>query len=177
MTTNDNHDSARPFRSLSYQALKILGRSYPALFRVAVLPFLLSVGVVILARLVGPPARYGFDALHGLFLLSYITSVSRLAQSYAAKQAMTGLSLLGLAVPQPRWPGVMPALSMVSEALLLMLPAALVLFVVVAVVSGALGDVDVGHLGIVGRLAPEYVLNTLLGLVIGVGMARDTAKK
>jgi len=172
MTPENKHGEEKPFRSLSYQALQTLKLAYTDILRLAVLPFVLSVFVVIIARLAGPPARYGFDALHGLFLLSYITSVSRLAQSYASKRAVTGPSLLGLAVPQPRWPGVMPALSMVSEALLLMLPAALVLFVVVAVASGALGDVDVGHLGIVGRLAPEYVLNTFLGLVIGAGMAK-----
>jgi len=173
----NDHDSGetKPFRSLSYQAIQALKLTYPIIMRLASLPFVLAVCAVIVARSVGPPGRYGFDVLHGLFLLSYITSVSRVAESHAAGRLVTGPSVLGLAVPRPSWPGVMAVLGMVAECVLLMLPTALVLFVVAAFVGGALGDVELGQFDVVLHLAPEFILNTWLGLVIGAGMAKADA--
>jgi len=172
MTAENNPDNSKPFRSLSYQAIETMKLAYPVVMRLALLPFVLSVCVVILARLVGPPERYAFDALHGLLLLSFITSVSRVAQSHALGQLVTGPSFLGLVVPRPRWPGVMPLLGMIAECLLLMVPTALVLFVVAAFIGGALGDVELGQLDVVLHILPEFILNTWLGLVVGAGMAK-----
>lgn len=176
MTPETNPNDTKPFRSLSLQAIQTLNLAYPVVLRLALLPFVLSVLVVILARLVGPPQRYAFDALHGLLLLSYITSVSRVAQSRAVGHLVTGPSLLSLAVPRPRWPGLMPALNMVAECLLLMLPTALVLFVIAAFIGGALGNVELGHMSVVLHILPEFILNTWLGLVTGAGMANKTAE-
>jgi len=167
----------RPFRSLSYQAIETLKLAYPMVMRLALLPFVLSVCVVILARLVGAPERYAFDALHGLLLLSFITSVSRVAQSHALGHLVTGPSLLSLAVPSPRWPGLMPALNMVAECLLLMAPTALVLFVAAAFIGGALGDVELGQLSVALHILPEFILNTWVGLVVGAGMAKIAAER
>ena len=175
MTPENNSDETKPFRSLSYQAIEIMKLAYPVLVRLALLPFVLSVCVVILARLVGPPGRYGFDLLHGVFLLSYITSVSRIAQSRAAGTLVTGPNLLGFAVPKPRWPGLLPLLGMMAECLLLMVPTALVLFVVAAFIGGALGDVELGQLSVALHILPEFILNTWVGLVIGAGMAKFMA--
>ncbi|HEY9080554.1 hypothetical protein [Magnetovibrio sp.] len=177
MTPEHNTGDAKPFRSLSYQAIQTLTLAYPVVLRLALLPFVLSVGVVILARLVGPPERYAFDALHGLFLLSFITSVSRVAQSRALGRLVTGPSFLGLAVPNPRWPGVMALLGMIAECLLLMVPTALVLFVIAAFIGGALGDVELGHMSVALHILPEFILNTWLGLVIGAGMAKIAADR
>lgn len=175
MINNKTPGETKPFRSLSYQAIETIKLAYPVVVRLALLPFVLSVCVVILARLVGPPERYAFDALHGLLLLSYITSVSRIAQSRAAGRLVTGPSLLSLAVPRPRWPGLMPALNMVAECLLLMVPTALVLFVAAAFIGGALGDVELGQLSVALHILPEFILNTWVGLVIGAGMAKIAA--
>jgi len=175
MTSENKSGNAKPFRSLSYQAIETIKLAYPVVLRLALLPFVLSVCVVILARLVGSPERYAFDALHGLLLLSYITSVSRLAQSRASGHLMTGPSLLSLAVPRPRWPGLMPVLNMVAECLLLMVPTALVLFVAAAFIGGALGDIDLGQLSVALHILPEFILNTWVGLVIGAGMAKFMA--
>jgi len=173
MTSENNSGDAKPFRSLSYQAIQTLKLAYPVILRLALLPFVLSVCAVIAARLVGPPGRYGFDVLHGVFLLSYITSVSRIAQSQALGQLVTGASVLGFAVPRPRWPGVIPVLNMVAECLLLMVPTAMVLFVIAAFVGGALGDVELGQLSVVLHILPEFILNTWVGLVVGAGMAKQ----
>jgi len=172
MTSDNNSGEMKPFRSLSYQAIGMLRASSSVVLRLALLPFVLSVCVVIVARLVGPPGRYGFDALHGLLLLSYITSVSRLAQSHALGQLVTGPSFLGLAVPRPRWPGVMPLLGMIAECVLLMVPTAMVLFVAAAFIGGALGDIDLGQLSVALHILPEFILNTWVGLVVGAGMAK-----
>ena len=174
MTSDNNSGEMKPFRSLSYQAIGMLRASSSVVLRLALLPFVLSVCVVIVARLVGPPERYAFDALHGLLLLSFITSVSRVAQSHALGHLVTGPSLLSLAVPRPRWPGVMPALNMIAECLLLMVPTALVLFVIAAFIGGALGDVELGQLDVVLHILPEFILNTWVGLVVGAGMAKIT---
>ena len=175
MTPENNSDETKPFRSLSYQAIETMKLAYPVVVRLALLPFVLSVCAVIVARLVGPPGRYGFDLLHGVFLLSYITSVSRVAQSHALGQLVTGPNLLGFAIPRPRWPGLMPLLGMAAECLLLMVPTAMVLFVIAAFIGGALGDVDLGHLSVVLHILPEFILNTWLGLVVGAGMAKQAA--
>ena len=175
MKPENNSGETKPFRSLSYQAIETMKLAYPVVLRLALLPFVLSVCAVIVARLVGPPERYAFDLLHGMFLLSYITSVSRIAQSRAAGTLVTGPNLLGFAIPKPRWPGLMPLLGMVAECLLLMVPTALVLFVIAAFIGGALGDVELGQLSVALHILPEFVLNTWLGLVVGAGMARNMA--
>jgi len=175
--TEHTPESQEPFRSLSYQAMQTLWRAFPVLLRLAVLPFALSVGAVILARLVGPPARYGFDILHGLFLLSYITSVSRVSESQASGQLVTGPNLWGWAVPRPIWPGVRPLLGLLGEALLLIIPGIVLLFIATMVVSAALSSIDSLVLEVVGILLPEFILNTLLGLVLGAGVAKIIAER
>lgn len=162
-----------PFRSLSYQAIQIFLRAYPLLFRLALLPFVLSICAVSVARWVGPPGRYGFDVLHGLFLLSYITSVARVAQGTLPGRTWMGLAIPGFQRPGFAWPGFRPAFGMLVEALLLMVPAGLFFLIMAAFIIGAVGDTDLGALDVVAHLLPEFLLNTLLGLVIGCGVAHQ----
>lgn len=175
--TEHTPESSEPFRSLSYQAMQTLWRAFGVLVRVAALPFALSVGAVVLARLVGPPARYGFDVLHGLFLLSFITAVSRVSESQASGQLATGPSLWGWAVPRPVWPGVRPLLGLLGEVMLLIIPGAVLVFIATMLLSAVLSSIDSLVLEVVGIILPEFILNTLLGLVLGAGVAKILAER
>ncbi len=174
--TPDKSEEPRHYRSFSYQAIQTLGRAYPVILRAALLPFLLSVGVVVLARMVGAPERYVLDGLHGVLVISYLTSVIRIAAG-----TYPGPGLLSLAVPKPSWPGLRPILGMLGEALLLVLPTALFLFVLLIyfgpTLAAALTVLDSQVVFIAVQLVPEFILTTLLGLVLGHGMAKIAAER
>lgn len=172
MTTDHTPEEPRTYRSLSYQAIQTLGLAFPLILRAAMLPFLLSVGVVVLARLVGAPERYALDGLHGVFVILYLTAVARIAMG-----TYPGTSFLGLSIPRPVWPGVKPVLGMLAEAALLMIPTALLMLILAPYVSGVMFGVESLILDVVGHILPEFILNTLLGLVIGAGVAKIRAEQ
>ena len=176
MTTEPNAEEPRNYHSLSYQAIQTLGRAYPLILRAMLLPFVLSVGAVALARMMGAPERYALDGLHGVFVISYLTSVARIAMG-----AYPGWGFLSLAVPKPSWPGLKPVLGILGEALLVLLPTALFLFVALVYLGSALATaltaLDSQVVFVAVQLAPEFILTTLLGLVVGHGMARAATEQ
>jgi len=170
MTTNQTPEGSGPFRSPSYQAIQILFQAFPLIARVAVVPFAISVAAVVAAQLVGLPVRYGFDAVHGLMVISYLTAVTRVATG-----TYPGVNAFGLAVPRPRmsaWPGLRPVLSMLADAALLILPATFILFLLAIYIGPFVFNIESLIVHVAAVLLPEFILVTLLGLVIGVGLAK-----
>ena len=137
------------------------------MLRVAAVPFALSLAAVYFARDIGAPARYLFDGVHGLMVLTYLTSLVRIAQG-----TYPGFNVMGFAVPKPAWPGMRPALSIAGEALVLMLPTAVILFFIARYTIVPISHLDNAALNVVLILVPEFLLSTLLGLVVGAGLAR-----
>ncbi|MBL4614160.1 MAG: hypothetical protein JKY27_04705 [Magnetovibrio sp.] len=175
MTLHQDSDTPRTFHSLSSQAVQTLVRSFRPILRAAALPFLVSVAAVTTARLMDGSGRYALDAVHGLMVLSYLTSVARIARGNDQ-----GLTVLGLAVPRfsmADWPGVLPLMGMFAEAVLLILPAALILFLLAINIGPFFMFIESQILSVAAIIAPAFVLNTLLGLVIGAGMARPALER
>lgn len=172
MTSNISPEEPHSFRSPSYQAIQTLFRAFPLIVRAAAVPFAVSVGAVVMARLVGPPERYILDGVHGLMVIAYLTAVARIAMG-----TYPGAGLLGLAVPRPSWPGLRPVLGILGEALLLMLPAAFILFLLAIYIGPFVMIVESLILDVVGHILPEFILNTLLGLVLGAGLKRLEAEQ
>lgn len=164
--------SSKPFHSASYQAIQTLFRAFPLILRAAALPFALAVASVVVARLLGAPERYLFDGLHGLMVLAYVTAVARIAAG-----TQPGRTVFGLAVPHPVWLGLKPTAQLAGEAVLLMLPTAFVLFLLAINIGPFFMMVESLVLDVVGHILPEFILNTLLGLVIGSGYSRFQAEQ
>jgi len=162
----------RTFKSLSYIAMQTVVGGWPLILRAAVLPFALAVAFVVLGRWIGPPSRLFLDILHGLMVISYLTSVARIVMG-----TYPGFGLVGLAVPQPSWPGGPIARSIAADALVLMVPTGFVLYIFAINFGPMVMMLESTVLNVAGTLALEFILNTLLGLVIGAGMARYTQEQ
>lgn len=175
MTSRYDPEEPQKFHSLSYQALHTLVAAFTLILRAAAVPFAVSVAAVVVARLVGPPDRYVLDGVHGLMVISYLTSLTRIMRC-----SHPGFGVFGLAVPRPSladWPGVRAMFGMMAEALLLMLPAAFIMFLLALNIGPFFMGIESLILSVVGIILPEFVLNTLLGLVIGAGMAKAAAER
>lgn len=155
------------FRAPALQAVQALGRVPGLIARAAVLP-----GIVALA------ATYGIQTLdqtfaaalyvvHAAMALAYLTALARIAMG-----TYPGFGVLGLAVPRPVWPGVRPALAIAGEALVLIIPAVVIVFAVLGYAIVPIARVDSVLLDAVVVVAVEYFLLTLLGLVLGTGLLR-----
>lgn len=170
--TGQSPGDTPPFQSIALTALKVLARGWPLILRAALVPFALSVAAVYFARDVGAPGRYLFDAVHGLMVLTYVTALARISMG-----TYPGFGVLGFAIPRPTWPGLKPALGMAAEAAVLMLPAAVVLYFMAGYLIIPLSRIDSALLNVVALLCSEFLLNTLLGLVVGAGFAKlDTER-
>lgn len=165
--TGQNPGDTPPFQSLALTALKVLARGWPLVLRAALVPFALSVAAVYFARDLGAPGRYLFDAVHGLMVLAYVTALARISMG-----TYPGFGVMGFAIPRPTWPGLRPALGMAGEAAVLMLPTAVLLYSIASYLIVPLSRIDSALLNVVALLGSEFLLNTLLGLVVGAGFAK-----
>ncbi|MCW8915108.1 MAG: hypothetical protein OQK24_04550 [Magnetovibrio sp.] len=159
------------FKSLSHQALQTLLNAFPLIVRAAILPFAVSVAAVVVARWLGSAERYVFDVLHGLMVISYLTSLSRIVAG-----TFPGYNIMTFAVPRPSWPGMGIAKSIGGEALLVLLPTMFILYLLAINFGPFITAVGSTVLSVAAMLAVEYFLTTLLGLVVGAGMAKYTAE-
>ena len=155
------------FKSLSMQAIQVLRQAWPVILRAAILPYLLAVGIVVLARWVGAPERYALDGLHGVVVLTYITAMARIAAG-----TYPGATLASLCIPKPRWPGKTIFWAMVGDGLVLTIPAAFLLLVLAMNFGPFIAMTESLVLTVAASLVMEFILSTLIGLVIGAGLAR-----
>lgn len=152
---------ARPFVDL-LSATWILARTRGGAVALAALaPFLLSHVVVMQARRVGLPERLVLDAVHGVIVLGYLGALLRVARQEAA-----GLACFGFALPRLSWPGFAPLLAMAAVIAAIGLPAALALHPVVEAIEAAQGPQGLGGAYFPATMLPEFVMTTLIGLVI-----------
>jgi len=143
---------------------RLLRTHFSALLLAAVLPFVCSHLVVLLARQIGMPYRLGLDFVHGLFVLSYLTVVVQLR--------FDGLAKFGFAVARPRWPGFQPLILAVCAVVLIGLPAALVLHPAVQALE-SLADQNGGAWALVPTVMfPEFIMTTLIGLALAAGKGK-----
>ena len=157
------------FQSPSYKAMQLLLRNFPTVARAALLPFALSVAFVVLARTLAAPERYVFDGLHGLMVLSYLTSLVRLAMG-----TYPGAHIATLSLPRPTWeefPGLVPILRLFGEALVVVLPAAFIIFLLTMYIGPLVMITQSMVVAVAAMLFVEFFLTTLLGLVMGAGFA------
>lgn len=155
------------FKSLSLQAIETLGKGFGLILRAAVLPFGVSVAAVVMARWLGGMERYLFDALHGAMVISYLTSLSRIAAG-----TYPGPSLLTFAVPRPMWPGWDIAKSILGETLVVIVPGAFIMWMLTINIGPfvlALGSTVVS---VAAMLLVEFIFSTVIGLILGAGMAK-----
>jgi len=156
------------FNTLSFQALQMLERTWRMILRAAIWPYVLAFIIVYTGRTVGPPICYVISPWHAFAVVAFITSVVRIVTG------VSGRSALGLAVPHPKWPGWMAFWWMIVDAALLMVPTAFVLFLMGYFFAPFVVTVDSLALKVASLLVAVFILNTLLGLVIGVGIAQST---
>ena len=131
----------------------------------AIVPFVASHLVVLQARRIGMPERLILDFLHGVIVLSYLTAVVRIAQNRGVGRAV-GAAWFGLAWPKTRWPGLAVVARMTAATVLIGLPLALLLHPLVQAIELAQ---DAGAIYFPVTMLPEYVMTTLVGLVLAAG--------
>ncbi len=159
------------FKSLSHQAIQTLLQAFPLVLRAALLPFAASVAAVVMAGWLNAPERYLFDILHGLLVISYLTSLSRIVVG-----TFPGNNFMTFAVPSPTWPGLAIAKSIAGEALLVLLPTMFILYMLAINFGPFITAVGSTVVSVTVMLVVEYFLATLLGLVVGAGMAKYKAE-
>lgn len=149
------------------QAIRILGRDWRLILRTALKPFVLAVVIMSIGCPLGIPARLPFDALHILIQVSYMTAMARIAMG-----TVPGRRAMGFALPRPAWPGLTQAALIFGEALLLLVPGVLLFGVFTFAIRDQIAALDAIVVTVISRIGPMFVLSTLLGLVIGAGMAK-----
>lgn len=138
----------------------------PALAFAALIPFVVSHGVVLQARQIGMPERLLLDALHGVLVLSYLTAAVRVAKGGALGEAL-GLARCGFAWPRGiRLPGVQALVTMGAVVVLIGLPAALLLHPLTHVIENWAVQSASAWAAVPTVMVPEFVMTTLLALVI-----------
>ena len=155
------------FKSLSLQAIETLGKGFGLILRAAVLPFGVSVAAVVMARWLGGMERYLFDALHGAMVISYLTSLSRIAAG-----TYPGPSILTFAVPRPAWPGWDIAKSILGETLVVIVPGAFIMWMLTINIAPFILATGSMVLSVAGMLLVEFIFSTVIGLILGAGMAK-----
>lgn len=135
-----------------------------ALALAMIVPFAASHAVVMTARTVGMPERLALDVLHGVIVLAYLGAVLRLLDGSA-----TGAARLGFAVPKPPCIGLWKLIHAGLVLAVLGVPAALGLHPVIDALEG----VRVGGVAFPAAMLPEFVMTTLIGLVLSAGAHAD----
>lgn len=158
--------------SFAGQAIRILVDDWQLILRTALKPFVLAVVIMSIGCPLGIPARLPFDALHILIQVSYMTAMARIAMG-----TFPGRRAMGFALPRPAWPGLTQTALIFGEALLLLVPGVLLFGVFTYAVRAAIADLDIVAITVISRIGPMFVLSTLLGLVIGAGMAKIGANQ
>ena len=75
--------------------LRRVGRNLSTILLMSAFPFFISIGVIMLAREIGQPARFALDAVHGFVVIFYLTTVVR----GVLGPPPTGLARFGFSVP------------------------------------------------------------------------------
>ena len=154
-----------PVFPLFKTTLHLTARRIGPIALAAVLPFIASHGVVMAARRVGMPERLVLDLLHGFIVLAYLTATVRLAQSRGS-----GWARFGFARPRRvRWPGLGRVAAMAAVVLVIGLPVALLLHRLVQTLETVQANAGL-YLPV--TMLPEFVMTTLVGLVIAAGTAK-----
>ena len=161
-----NEDSD-DFKSLSLQAIETLGRGFGLILRAAILPFGVSVAAVVMARWLGGMERYLFDALHGAMVISYLTSLSRIAQG-----TYPGPGVLTFGVPRPTWPGWTITKSILAEILVVIVPGAFIMWMIAINVGPFVMAIGSTVVSVAAMLLVEFLFTTIIGLILGAGMAK-----
>ena len=143
--------------------LRRIGRNFSTMLKIALLPFFISIGVVIIAREIGPPTRYLLDAVHGVVVIFYLSAVIKLAPGTAP----TGWQRFGFAAPAVKsiakitqWKNTF---SLIIAAAIVLMPTALVIGLLFRRVESLLNASDAIWFETPSHIIPEFIMTMLLG--------------
>lgn len=153
-------------KNLALVPLQILVRTWPQIMRAVFWPYLLAFALVFTGRSIGAPICFAISPWHFLLVIAFITSVVRISTDTG------GCTVFGFAVPHPTWPGEMIVRSIGINAALVMVPAGIGFYLIALPIIPYVVAAESLALKIACLLAMVFGLSTLLGLVIGVGMAK-----
>lgn len=132
----------------------------------SVLPFLISVGVVMLAREMGPPLRLVLDGIHGFVVIFYLSSVIMIAGG----QAPTGAMKFGFAMPPLKPLGrifeLKNTLSLIIAVAVVLSPIKIINGMFFRWVDRTFDVGDAFWFATPSHIVPEFIMTLFLGTLI-----------
>lgn len=153
-----------PLKNIS-SAFKALGASIGTLLVAAVLPFAISVGVVMAGRELGPPARYWLDGVHGVVVIFYLAAVIDIINRRFGAMTRMGFSSFYpravLNVFRAR-----PTFSLLLASVLALAPLTIAMGIFFRWLGPAAGISDAAWFATPSHIIPEFVLTTILAALM-----------
>ncbi|MDH5187476.1 MAG: phosphoribosylanthranilate isomerase [Rhodospirillaceae bacterium] len=164
-------NSLVPFKIIGL-AISRVGRNLLPMLKLAILPFAISITVVILARDIGHPWRLVLDGVHGLIVIMFLS-----AGVGVVRGAMPiGMARFGFAVPKinllrriTEWK---TTFSLLIAAIFVMTPLTIVVGLLFRRIEMLLLAFNITWFGVPAHIIPEFLLNIMVAGLISAAYVR-----
>ena len=146
--------------------LRRIGRNFLTILQISLLPFFISIGVVMLAREIGQPTRYLLDAVHGVVVIFYLSAVVRLAPGAKPTGGQRfGLSLLSIKsiAKITQWKNTV---SLIIASVIVLTPIAVVIGMLLRRLEALFNAAGAIWFETPSNIIPEFIMTALLGGMI-----------
>ncbi len=151
-----------------------IGRNISAILVAIVLPFIISVGAVMVAREIGLPNRLALDAVHGVFVIFYLSTVVSATMGIVP----TGWARFGFSLPAiksiariSQWKNTF---SLIVAAAIVLTPTAIVVGLLFRRIESLLELSGNLWFEVPSHIIPEFIMTMLFGGLVSAAYNKAT---
>ena len=147
------------------------------MLKLAALPFIISVGVVMVAREIGLPLRFALDGIHGVVVILFLSA----AVNAVRGTLPMGMERFGFALPKIKSLGKIAqwktTLSLLLAAIFVLSPLTIILGLLMRRVELLLQSLGVTWFGVPSHIIPEFLLTIMLSGLISAAYTKAKPAK